>query len=247
MLFAVQSAFLPFAELHYEPELAAWWSPTRAALGALVALVLALDGVLPRAGSWRRRTAFWVSWSVVFLLPTLNLVRQETPWDERFVLLSSLGLAALLAGALARRAAQPRLRRTLVAACGVAAIALAGISLQRSAYYRDALTFERQWAATSPGKSNAHFAFGTALLRAGEIEAARREFAIALRLEPHHAGAQFNLAVALAQSGDLAGAASGFRAVLEQDPHDTEARQNLARLLALLGQSEEASRVRAGP
>lgn len=233
LLYSLQSLFVPFVELRYEPLLAAWWSPARITLAVALASAVVLDGLVQRDAAWRRRTLFWLGWGALLLLPTANLTRQEAPFDERYALLSSLAAAAIVAGVLARRmhtgAARP------LAALGAALVlGLASISLARGAWYRDALGFQRQWAETSPEHANARMAYGTALLRAGDEAAARRELEAAVRLAPAHAMARFNLAVLLAGAGELDAAAEQFRAVLRIDPGDAEARANLAKLEALL-------------
>jgi Flp pilus assembly protein TadD len=173
-------------------------------------------------------------------------VRQETAFDERFLLLSSVGAAALVAASVARRAERPRLRASLAVACATAVLALAITSWQRGATYRDAVTFQRAWAETSPGNANARFAYGTALARAGDVSSAQRELETAVRLAPELAAAQFNLAVLLAEAGRLGEAAARFEAVLRANPRDADARANLVRLLELQGRAEEATAWRRG-
>ena len=101
-LYALQVVTVPFWELVYEPPARVWFSPWR------LAIALAITGwaVLWIRRSWpavRSLTWFWLGWFVLTLLPTANLLDQEAPFAERYVLLAALGPLFLLAWVLSNR------------------------------------------------------------------------------------------------------------------------------------------------
>jgi Flp pilus assembly protein TadD len=81
---------------------------------------------------------------------------------------------------------------------------------------------------------------GAELLRAGNVDAARRELEIGVRLDPELADGWVNLGVAQRRSGRFADAEASYRKALEADPTQSSAYQNLAALLNLTGRESEA-------
>jgi protein O-mannosyl-transferase len=246
LLFLLQSAFAPNAALFYEPSFAAWFSPRRAVIAVLgfaatLAIVFALRPAERPAPS-RAASLFWVGWLPVAMLLNANLLPLEALFAERYVFVSSLGVAALVATAGRRGAA--RLGRPHVAtAAGVAVlIALAATSLHRGSYYRDELAFTRQWVATAPGHANAHASLGAALARDGRLEAALAPLREAVRLEPRLAAAHYNLGATLAELGRRDEAIAAFRETLRQWDGDADAHYALGVLLAQRGEVGDAQR-----
>ncbi len=245
LLFLLQSAFAPRGALFYEPALGVWFSLPRAVF-AVAAFVATLAVVFrmrpqespapPRAAAW-----FWLGWIPIAMLLNANLLPLEALFAERYVFVSSLGIAALAATAgrrLAARLGQPH----LATIAGITVIAsLAAMSLQRSSYYRDEIAFSQQWAATSPGHANAHASLGVALARAGRLEEAVPALRDAVRLEPHLAAAHYNLGATLARLGRRDEAIAAFRETLRQWNGDADAHYALGVLLAERGDRGEAT------
>jgi tetratricopeptide (TPR) repeat protein len=81
---------------------------------------------------------------------------------------------------------------------------------------------------------------GRTAFRAGDWDAAAREFRKALESDPESVTARVNLGSALGQAGDRIGAIHQFRQALERAPDNAMARYNLGVLLGLEGRHEEA-------
>jgi Flp pilus assembly protein TadD len=239
LLFAAQTIAAPFRALHYEPELAAWWSPVRLAVAALAAGALALAC----AAAWREarpRALFWLSWLVLTLLPTANLLHQEARFDERYLLLASLAPLGLAAHLVSLRFDSTRVRTatlavgaTLVAACGL-------VSAGRAPTFRDDLAFAEQWLRTSPGSAEAHHALGVGLSLRGRHAEALPRLAGAVRLDPSFPDARCNFGAELLRAGRLDEARRELEAALALKPAHPEAHNALGILLARRGELEAA-------
>lgn len=244
LLFLLQSVFAPNAALFYEPTFAAWFSPLRAAFAllAFTATLTIVFAVRPveRPSPSHAASLFWLGWLPIAMLLNANLLPLEALFAERYVFVSSLGFAALVATA-ARRAAARIGRPHLATAAGVAVLAaLAATSLHRGDYYRNELAFTRQWVATAPGHANAHASLGAALARDGRLEDALPSLREAVRLEPRLAAAHYNLGATLAELGRRDEAVAAFRETLRQWSGDADAHYALGVLLAQRGERSDA-------
>ena len=97
LAYAVTSVFAPTFRLAYEPTTEVWAQPARLAVAgvALAGLVVACVRARRQLGA---RIVFCAGWFGLALLPTANLLMQETTrFAERWLCLASLGIAALLA------------------------------------------------------------------------------------------------------------------------------------------------------
>ncbi len=249
LLFGVQVALAPFAQLHYEPEFAVWFSPPRLALAAAI---LAALGVLVRsAGAPPPRTLlFWAGWFALAQLPTANLLRQEAPFDERYAFLALLAFPAIAAASAT--ALRPRPRAAAIAIGAMIAAALAIVTLGRGAAFHDDAAFAAQWLRTNPASPEAHHLLAVLAAQDGRFEDAVTHYRDALRTAPASPDLHVNLGVALAQLGRDAEARGELEAALRIDPGHPEAHAALGTLLARAGRLDEAvahhrAAVRAAP
>lgn len=240
-LFLLQSAFAPRFALAYEPAFATWFSPARSilasgAFASVVALLVARRGL----GFPRRVVGFWLGWMPIAMLLNANLLPLEAPFAERYLLVSSLGVAALVAAVGDRLVARGRAPRAVITA-GLATLAiLVALTIHRGGTYRDELAFTQQWVATSPLHANAQASHGAALARAGRDAAAIAALREAVRLEPALAAAHYNLGVVLARTGAIGEAIAALRAAVRRWDEDADAHYALGVLLAGRGEDSEA-------
>jgi tetratricopeptide (TPR) repeat protein len=94
--------------------------------------------------------------------------------------------------------------------------------------------------AALPSFTRGHNDLGTALAREGGLEAARRHYREALRLQPDHADARVNLLLAEAAGVSSAGRPALYRQALEVQPDHARTHFLLAQTLAELGDDEQA-------
>lgn len=248
-VFGVQAALVPFAALHYEPEIAGWLSPTRtgvaiAALAALVAFVRVVKAPPLRVA------LFWVGWFGVTQLPTANLLAQEARFDERYAFLALLAFPAVIAAALSALA-MPRQRHAIVV-FAAASVLLAGLTIGRAATFRDDARFAAQWLRTAPDATEAQHLLAMIAAQDARYGEAVAHYEAALRGAPDSPDLLTNLGVALAQVGREAEARARLEQALRVDPGHPEAHSALGTLLARAGRLEEAiehhrASVRAAP
>jgi len=86
---------------------------------------------------------------------------------------------------------------------------------------------------------------GAELIQAGDLEAARAKFELAIRIDPGLGDAWLNLGVVKRRSADLVGAEEAYRRALVCDPDLVAAYQNLATVLEIEGRRGEAREVLA--
>jgi tetratricopeptide (TPR) repeat protein len=244
LLHQLQVSLAPRAALVYEPAFADWFSPARSTL-ALLAFGLALGALfalrpIERPAPSRAAIWFWIGWMPIAMAVNANWLPLEAPFAERYVFVSLLGAAALVAAAARRGAAHVRLECALPPLAVAALAALAALSIHRAGFYRDELAFTRQWVATSPRHGNAHASLGAALARAGRDEEAVAALRQAVRLEPRLASAHYNLGATLARAGRRDEAIAAFRDALRTWSSDPDAHYALGVLLAQRGEHAEA-------
>ncbi|MFQ5929062.1 MAG: tetratricopeptide repeat protein, partial [Acidobacteriota bacterium] len=237
--YALQVIITPFVELLYEPTIAIWLSPTRLIIASAIGLMLAVVAI--RLGSAARSTTlFWLGWFVLTLLPTANLLQQEASYDERYAFLASLSVVAITAS-VASSFWHRKGKNQLVTSFGIVLIVcFAAISFHRATYFRDNVTFSRQWRRTNPGSVNAHYNMGFALARKGKLEEAIVSYSQALRIRPDHAYAHNNLGKALAEKGKLEEAVRHFSRAVNINPNYVDPHVNLGSALARQGRIDEA-------
>lgn len=244
LLYALQSVFAPFARLVYEPRFEVWFSWPRQIVSTCV--VAAVGVAFARASeATRRPILFWLGWFVVGLLPTANVLEQEARFDERYVFLSLLGVAAILATALSSAWDRSLPRRVGVSAAVGVAIVCAVISAGRGRAFANDVAFHERWLATDPDSAQAHLSLGEHYFEAGDLDEAWAHLEASIRLRPGNWGAHLLLGHILAWRGDLAGAVAQYDRSLEIMPDFAKTHSNLGLVLAMRGdfaRAEEHSR-----
>jgi tetratricopeptide (TPR) repeat protein len=194
---------------------------------------------------WRRdpRSAFWLGWILVSLLPVLALGRfGDVLLADRFLYIPSIGLALLAGRAVARwagtEAPAPR-RRALAATALLILGVLAVQSASRCRVWKDDLTLFRDMLRTSPASALVRNNLGLALYARGEYAQAIEEFRVAVALAGDYALARNNLASALERTGRPREALAEYLAALEIAPALMEAGVNAGNLLVRLGRPAE--------
>ena len=202
-----------------------------AALAAVAALVWRIRRRAPRA-------AFFAGWYAIGLLPVVNLVPLPHLMADRFLYLSSVGLAGLAALALAaaagRLAGKPRAPLAILAAGALLGGGCFAATRARLPVWSDSERLWRDALAHAPDAEVAHANLGEALTARGAHAEALEHYRRALALRPDYEEARVNLANALARLGRAAEAESMYATALARTPGDPETHYNLgaARLAA---------------
>jgi tetratricopeptide (TPR) repeat protein len=250
MLYAMQTVVAPFIEEVYEPRLEVWLSPLRLLVALAVVVVWAV-AAHRRWATVRRAVLFWGAWVLLTLLPTANLLRQEAPFAERYAFLALAGVvgAVLAVVSPAWEAGKERWRvasgrpgsdsaigwarwQSWFAGVGAAIVVLAAIvTVNRGRYYRDDVTFTRQWLRADPESAQANLYLGQLLLADGDLDGAASHMEAALRSFPAYADAEYHLGLLWQRRGDPVRAAEHLERALRIRPTYLEALNNVGLLL----------------
>ena len=167
--YAVQTIFTPFGELAYEPALGVWLSFHRLALAGILLAALVWT-VTRHCRAARSAALFWLGWILVTIAPTANVIEQQAPYSERYILLATFAVVAVAAAVASTIPDSPR-TRFWTAVVGLAVIVpAAAVTVHRGRCFENALTFSRQWAKTSPTFGEARMALGVELHLRGRTD-----------------------------------------------------------------------------
>ena len=244
VMYAAQTTFLPFLALHYEPTPQGWFSCWRQVISWSLLLVIGVATVRARARV-RATALFWLAWIVLVNLPTANLLVQAACFDERYGLLSLVGVVGLV-GELLSLAWHRLAARYLTIAVAVAWVfALASVSFSRAACFRDDFAFFRQWKATDPDFDFAatHAKIAMLDLRRGQYVEADAHARAALEASPDAILPRIVLGEALLGQGRLDDAQRQYDSILSQDGKYPDALAGTAEILATRGQWAAAARL----
>lgn len=240
VLYAVQTMWLPEAELVYEPPLDVWFSGWRLTCGAVGTLLLVACGLRSPAVP-RKATIFWLGWILLSLLPTANVLRQEAPFAERYLFQALLGAIGILAAWVSVIVRRPATRQVVALAAVLVLLTCAAVSFHRGPYYQDDLSFHSQWVRVNPQSAQAHRSLGWVLLEQNRLTEAQRHLQWAIQLNPDNAEAYNNLGNVWARSDQLAAAIAAYERALQIAPDYPRAHYNLAMALARSGDLDGAA------
>jgi tetratricopeptide (TPR) repeat protein len=188
--------------------------------------------------AWRRFPAitFLGCWFFVILGPTSSIVPVAgQPIAENRVYLS-LAAVAILAAVLLDRILSTRGHAALLAA----AAAFGCMSIARNHDFRSEQSIWSDTIAKRPNSSRAHFYYGTALVRRGQMNEGIAHLEKAVALKPSYSFAHVNLATALFGQNRLDDALRHFALAVQLKPDDPAARSNFGSALFKAGKKAEA-------
>ncbi|HAH49217.1 tetratricopeptide repeat protein [Gimesia sp.] len=196
LLYALQTSFVPFVELVYEPPVEVWFDPLRILIAVLLTGILVYF-VWRKSEELGRSACFWGGWFLLLMLPTSNILEQECAFSERYVFLSVLAPLALSASMISQYWDRFLVRKLFMITGLVAGVCLACISGIRGIYFENEETFFRQWVNTNPRSSTAHVHLGLVYASHEQFAEALACYERALAIDPEFTGALINQANAL--------------------------------------------------
>lgn len=213
------------------------WVPQGLAVLALLAATLVL--LVRRSPLGFACAAFFV-----LLAPSSSIVPiRDLAFEHRMYLpLAPVLLVVALAVKRACANCCPRLPALLA---GLAALALACLTVCRNRDYASAIDLWRTVTERAPANARGHTNLAAALIDAGETAEAEQELATALALHPRSAMAHRNLGVIAAAKNQLEKAVEHLQQslALEESP---AVRRDLGIVLRALGRAAEAEEVERG-
>jgi protein O-mannosyl-transferase len=211
----------------------------------LVPFVLAAVAVTGIGLRWSGRSFFWVFYSIVLLVPVMNLVPLPVVMASRYLYLAQVGLWVLVATGLTRlwtRAAGHS--RSLVAGGLVIWVLLLGVqSAVWARSWRSSVDLWEETLTRYPMNLVARVNLGQAYLQAGRNRDAAVEFMTVLMLQSDNVPSLTGLALYELGEGRVERAASLAARALELSPRSVMALRVLGRCRMLAGEHEEALEV----
>lgn len=170
----------------------------------------------------RRRTALFLLWGLVALVPMIGLVPLPTFVQNRYLLVSTAALALLVGDLLAAAGARrsPDHRRRLLLLAGALLVALAWLSARAAAPWTDTIAVWRHALEVDPRSATAAARLAESTITRARARSDRAELAeaarlarAALALAPDHPMARAALGEALSELGATAEARVQLEAV----------------------------------
>jgi len=237
-LYALQQSLLPSLELRYEPHtISSWLSLSRLVL-LLVGLVIIGWQAIQSKG--RLKTLlFFVGIFFIALLPNANILFQEATFDERYILLSHVGVVGVIVTLLSRVWSA---KSQLLSYCVfLIVILLAGISLHRATYFQNNLVFAQQWVATNPDYYLPHYNVARSYQEKGEMGKAIQHYKKSIELNPSFTSSYLNLGIVYYLQNNFKNAFTNFRQYIILEPDSPGGYYHLGLLFL---QTEELERAR---
>lgn len=163
---------------------------------------------------------FGLVWCVVNYAPISNIVPiPSEALTERFLYMPAIGIFIIAGACFERLQAEESLRKVVKPAAILLLLLFAAITFQRNLEWRDDYTLFASGVKNDPASAEAHFNLGTTLLQdKSDSEAARREWEMALSMDPRHADALIQMGTYAAMKGDLRKAEQFYLSALAAPP-----------------------------
>jgi tetratricopeptide (TPR) repeat protein len=189
---------------------------------------------------------FYYVWSLIFLLPTLNLFPIGVSVAEHFLYVPSIGLFAIagtfLVNAMdSRRFSVDHAKKNILIIFICAGIAyFAFLTYRQNEVWKDNFSFYAYTLRHAPGDHVLHNNLGNEYLKYGRYDEAETEFQTALHIKPHYAYAYNNLGNLYLLKKLPEKAVLFYKKALELRPDVVGTRDNLGKAYLELGKFEEA-------
>jgi tetratricopeptide (TPR) repeat protein len=239
LLYTLQTTFVPFAQLVYEPRVEVWWSAWRIVVSLFIVSLLAVVAIR----YWptvKTRVFFWLGWFFLSLMPMANLLAQEARFAERYGSLALVGVIGII-GTLVSKLWERTIARRIMTGVGIAVLAAcATISFHRGGYFQSDLAFLTQWLITDPKSGQAHLSLGEYYLEQGSLDKATLHVSRALRAHPDWDKALNIMGSLFVRQHNTDQAVFHLERALRSNPNFAEAHINLANAYGIEGKLEDA-------
>lgn len=205
-------------------------------------VVLGITAVFFRMAPIRRYPLMGWLWFVGTLIPVIGLVQVgHQSMADRYTYLPLIGIFIVVAWGSEELAERiPRGARLVPALAMSALMAFATLTSLQLGHWESSEKLFRHTLAVARDSPLARNNLGSALLEAGDLEAAIVQFERALELDPKDSRALGNLGTARLQMGRPAEALPHFQAAIQARPDNDIALRGLGAALGALGRIDEA-------
>jgi len=180
-----------------------------------------------------QRLAFWLTFFLLTLSPTLTPLRIAWAVAERYVYLGTFGVLVFAAFLIQKIGEKFKSQKISWVILGIVVLGLSVRTIIRNLDWRNQDTLWIATAKVSPSSHQNHNNLGDMYARHGELEKAVEEFKKAIELKPNYGDAYHNLANVYHQMGKDNLAKENYQKALEFNPGLWQSHQNLAALYFL--------------
>jgi len=180
-----------------------------------------------------RPLAFWLTFFLLTLSPTLTPLRIAWAVAERYVYLGTFGVLVFAAFLIQKIGEKLKDRKISWIILGIVVLGLSVRTVIRNLDWRNQDSLWIATAKVSPSSHQNHNNLGDMYARHGELEKAVEEFKKAIELKPNYGDAYHNLANVYHQMGKDDLAKENYQKALEFNPGLWQSHQNLAALYFL--------------
>ncbi|MBI3769314.1 MAG: tetratricopeptide repeat protein [Deltaproteobacteria bacterium] len=201
---------------------------------ALAAAVLLAALALAAWWRWRRGdlAGFGAAWCAVTLLPVSHIIPYRELLAEHYLYVPMIGVACVVAGAIDAAGTRASLRRLVLAAVVLVALAAAARTIVRNRDWRDTQRLWSATVATVPDCARARFNLGQAYFERVRFDDAEREWLAAVAITPNDLDTLVALAMLYYRQGRFDAAERWVTAALAGSADDVRV-LNLAGWVAL--------------
>ncbi|GFE62149.1 tetratricopeptide repeat protein [Geobacter sp. AOG2] len=204
--------------------------------------LLLVSGVTIRAARTYPYLAVGWFWFLVTLVPVIGLVQVGLQaMADRYMYIPLTGIGIMVAwGVRESTKSLPHREGVLALLAATVIIASAAVTFHQIGFWRDSITLYRHTLQVTTDNYIIHDNLGLSLERAGNLDAAIREYEEALRINPFYQRSLANLGLALARKGNLDAAIGKYQEALQINPNYNVVHNNLGLALARKGNLDAA-------
>jgi hypothetical protein len=197
-------------------------------ISSLIFLILMSAAVIRARHRYPYLTFGWF-WFIITLVPVIGLIQVGfQSMADRYTYIPLIGLFIMVAWGGADLTKGLRYREGILSLlAGVVIIASTALTWQQLGYWQDNISLYRHTLQITTGNYIINYNLGLTLADKGDLDAAIKEFKIAIMIKPKYYEAHNNLGVALAKKGNIDEAIKEFQETLMINPDCLDAQKNL--------------------
>jgi tetratricopeptide (TPR) repeat protein len=229
-LYALQSIFAPFRDEVYEPVQVKFWLSMPRLIIAIISVLALSFGIYKYIDRGRFLFIFWGAWFVLSMLPTANVIVQETAFSERYIFQSYLALLIVIAFILAQKWNNKITKQIIIISGLIIITILANFTMNRGNFFVGGFEFYTQWITVNPDHPAPYLGLSKIYVQKGDFVRAFDYSSKAIMLKPdymsaivHHTIIQ---GIISGESGEYKKAVEYFSRALFLNPNSIDAHYN---------------------